>query len=250
MSDPTDHEVIREMTDTKLKNQSAVEQAEEIQRFTLLFRLQHMALFTSVIVLIVTGLPLKYPESLFAHWFFSAVGGVAAAGVGHRYAAVLLMAVGAFHMLYIVFLREGRREFVALLPRIHDFTCVFWNVVYFFGFREKPPKFDRYSYVEKFDYWAVYWGMVVMIGSGLMLWMHNWAMSRFPKYWLDIAREAHSDEALLATLAIVIWHFYNVHFHPGRFPMSWTWLTGRITREEMMHDHPLEYEKLKREGKL
>lgn len=225
----------------------SIREMEEFQRFSLLFRLQHIGIFTSVIILIITGMPLKYPDSTYAFWFFKAVGGIVAGGIIHRVAAALLIFVGTFHIFYITAMREGRREFVSLLPKPRDFSDVFHNVLYFFGFSEEAPKFERYSYKEKFDYWAVYWGMVVMIGSGLLLWFHNWSMSAFPKVWLDVAREAHSDEALLATLAIVIWHFYNVHFHPGRFPMSWTWLTGKISREEMLEDHAAEYERIEAE---
>jgi hypothetical protein len=83
-----------------------------------------------------------------------------------------------------------------------------------------------------------------MITSGLMLWFQDTTMAILPKFALDMAHEAHSDEALLATLAIIIWHFYNVHFNPDNFPMSWTWLTGKISKEKIMHHHPLEYEKI------
>jgi hypothetical protein len=86
--------------------------------------------------------------------------------------------------------------------------------------------------------------MVLMIGSGAMLWLEEISLRFVPKYAIDIAGEVHSDEALLATLAIIIWHFYNVHFNPDKFPMNRTWLTGRITKEEMLHEHPLEYEEL------
>jgi len=86
-----------------------------------------------------------------------------------------------------------------------------------------------------------------MIGSGALLWFENITLSIFPKYMLDIAKEAHSDEALLATLAIIIWHFYNVHFNPHKFPMNKVWLTGRLSEEEMVEEHPLEYEEIMRE---
>jgi cytochrome b subunit of formate dehydrogenase len=98
--------------------------------------------------------------------------------------------------------------------------------------------------VEKFDYWAVYWGIVIMVGSGLLLWSPELAMRYLPKYALDIAQAVHSDEALLAAAAIIIWHFYNVHFNPECFPMNWAWLTGRISRKRMRKHHPLEYERL------
>lgn len=220
------------------------EAEEEFTRFSLVFRLQHIAMFTSVIILIITGLPLKFADTAWARLFFHAVGGVQVSGIIHRIGATILIGVGGFHMGYIAFSADGRKNFKALLPGPKDFGDVFRNVIYFFGFKDRGARFGRFSYMEKFDYWAVYWGMVVMILSGLILWFHNFAMSILPKVFLDIAREAHSDEALLATLAIVVWHFYNVHFNPHKFPMSWTWLNGKISKEEMIREHPLEYEQI------
>lgn len=217
---------------------------EEFQRFSFLFRIQHMVLIASCITLIITGMPLRYPDSRWAEVFFHLTGGVAGSGIIHRIGAVGLIGVGVFHMVYIILIRDGRQNFLALLPRFQDVRDVFKNVWYFLGRSKTGAAFGRFSYIEKFDYWAVYWGMVIMITSGLILWFQDRAMSVMPKLFVDVAHEAHSDEALLATLAIIIWHFYNVHFSPDQFPMSWTWLNGRISREKMIHHHPLEYEKL------
>ncbi len=219
-------------------------EAEEVVRFSLTFRLQHIALFLSCIILIITGLPLKFPDSAWARLLFGATGGITLSGILHRVGAVGLIGVGAFHMLYILFSREGQREFRELFPRLQDVKDVFNNVRYFLGRLPEGARFGRFSYVEKFDYWAVYWGMVVMIGSGLMLWFQDTTMAILPKYFLDAATEAHSDEALLATLAIIIWHFYNVHLNPSNFPMSLTFWNGRISVKKMLHHHPREYEKM------
>lgn len=222
---------------------------EEFERFSWLFRIQHLLLLVSCIILIITGLPLKFPDSWFSEHFFRLMGGVGASGVIHRVGASGLIAVGTFHILYISLFKEGRRNFRALIPRVKDIVDVKDNVLYFLGVRSEGARFGRFSYIEKFDYWAVYWGMVVMIFSGALLWWEEGAMRLFPKFVIDMALEAHSDEALLATLAIIIWHFYNVHFTPGKFPMSWTWITGRISKREMIRDHPLEYEEvLRQEG--
>lgn len=217
---------------------------EEFERFPLALRLQHMAMFVSVIILIITGLPLKFADAGISRHFFNLVGGIMVAGIIHRIGAVILIGMGLFHMGYITMTAAGRREFMQLLPKFKDFTDVGANLLHFFGFSKTGACFGRFSYPEKFDYWAVYWGMVVMILSGLMLWFHNFIMSILPKVALDIAREAHSDEALLATLAIVIWHFYNVHFNPHKFPGSLTWFHGKISKEEMLRDHPLEYQEI------
>ncbi len=214
-------------------------------RFSLLFRLQHIGLFVSCLALIVTGIPLRFAHTSWAAAFFRAVGGVEASGLIHRAGAALLILVGVFHLVYTVAFREGRSNFMELLPKVKDVRDVMHNVLYFFGFAGERPKFARFSYFEKFDYWAVYWGMVIMIGSGLVLWFSTRAMALLPKVWMDVAHEAHSDEGLLATLAIVVWHFYNVHFSPDHWPGgNLTWWHGKMTERQMLHHHAAELEKI------
>jgi len=216
----------------------------EFERFSGNFRAQHMVLLLSCLILIITGLPLKFHEARLSQLFFDLVGGVQVSTLLHRIGAVGLIGVGVYHLFYLVAFREGRRNFLELFPRPKDVTDLFQMFRYFLGKRDETPRFGRFSYVEKFDYWAVYWGMVVMIGSGLILWFLETALQFLPKFAADIAREAHSDEGLLATLAIIIWHFYNVHLNPEHFPMNRTFLTGRISEAEMRQYHPLEYEAL------
>lgn len=216
----------------------------EFERFSWNFRAQHMVLLASCLILIITGLPLKFHEARFSQIFFDLVGGVQMSTLIHRIGAVGLIAVGAYHLFYLVAVREGRRNFWELLPWPKDVTDFFQMLRYFLGKSDEKPRFGRFSYVEKFDYWAVYWGMVIMIGSGLILWFLETSLRFLPKFAADIAREAHSDEGLLATLAIIIWHFYNVHLNPEHFPMNWTWWTGAVSEEEMRMHHPLEYEEL------
>jgi formate dehydrogenase subunit gamma len=216
----------------------------EFERFSGNFRVQHMVLMVSCIILIITGLPLKFHEARVSQIFFDLIGGVQMSTLIHRIGAVGLISVGAYHLLYLIASREGRRNFWALLPRPKDATDLFQMLRYFLGRTDQKPRFGRFSYVEKFDYWAVYWGMLIMIGSGLLLWFLETSLRFLPKFAADIAREAHSDEGLLATLAIIIWHFYNVHLNPEHFPMNWTFWTGMIGEEEMRRHHPLEYEEL------
>ncbi len=207
-------------------------------RFGRNFRAQHMLMFMSVILLILTGMPLKFPEFGISKFMIVTVfGGLQNSTLIHRIAAVGLIIVGVWHVGYIAISRVGRRDFWLMIPRPHDAKDFFHTLMYYLGRKPSGPKFGRFSFIEKFDYWAVYWGMVVMIGSGLILWFKE----MFNKGLFDIAREAHSDEGLLATLAIIVWHFYNVHFNPEVFPMSWVWWNGKLTESQLKHHHPLEY---------
>jgi cytochrome b subunit of formate dehydrogenase len=222
------------------------EAAETILRFGINMRIQHMILIVSCLVLIITGLPLKFHDTGWARLFFQLIGGVELSALIHRIGAIGLIGVGFFHLAYSAVTRIGRRDFFALIPMPKDVVDLYKMVRYYIGRSTEKARFGRFSYVEKFDYWAVYWGMVIMITSGLFLWFEEITLHFLPKFIMDIAREAHSDEALLATLAIIIWHFYNVHLNPAKFPMNRVWLTGRLTVEEMEEEHPLEYEEILR----
>jgi formate dehydrogenase subunit gamma len=223
---------------------SKVKTAEEFLRFNLLTRIQHGLMAISIVILIITGLPLKFHDAALSLWFMNLIGGINVSSVVHRIGATGLIFVGLFHLLYIAFNKEGRRDFMLLLPRWKDLMDWILMLKYYFGMTQKRARFGRFSYIEKFDYWAVYWGMVIMITSGSLLWFQNFSLKFVPKFVMDIATEAHSDEALLATLAIIIWHFYNVHFSPSKFPMSKVFITGKLTREEMEEEHPLELEEI------
>ncbi len=231
------------------KEEKKKEKEEMFLRFNIHFRIQHMMLFTSVILLILSGLPLKFPGFSPLAFIVDLFGGIESTRIIHRIAASLLILFMVYHTLYTILHPEGRRDFLLLLPSPKDVRDLLQNLRYFFGMTDEKPKFGRFSYIEKFDYWAVYWGCIIMISSGALMWFQELSLRILPKFVLDAAKEAHSDEALLATLAIVIWHFYNVHFNPDKFPGSLTWWHGKITKEEMMEHHPLEYEEIMKKRK-
>lgn len=222
------------------------EEEEFFQRLSLNLRLQHFIMLSSVLSLIITGLPLKFHEAALSHAIIEFFGGIENSSIIHRVAATALIFVGVYHLLYTLLARQGRKDFLSLLPGLQDLRDYLQQIRYFLGKTSQKARFGRFSYIEKFDYWAVYWGMVIMIGSGSLLWFEGTALKILPKFVLDIAKEAHSDEALLATLAIIIWHFYNVHLNPHKFPMSKTWITGKISKHEMLEEHGLEYDELMR----
>jgi len=221
------------------------EEGEMFQRFNRNFRFQHIVLFSSVIILIITGMPLKFPNFILSRLVITLWGGINNSTTVHRIGAGMLIYFMVHHLLYTILSRDGRKDLFLLLPGLKDLRDAAQNIRYFLGKDSEKPRFGRFSYIEKFDYWAVYWGCVIMIGSGAFLWGESIALKYFPKFVLDIAHEMHSDEALLATLAIVIWHFYNVHFNPERFPGTLLWWHGQISEHEIKEEHPLEYEEIK-----
>jgi formate dehydrogenase subunit gamma len=220
------------------------EEGQKFQRFNRNFRFQHIVLFTSVIILVITGMPLKFPNFILSRFVINFWGGIQNSTIVHRIGAGMLIYFMVHHFFYTILARDGRRDFLLMIPGLQDARDIVQNIRHFLGKTPDKPSFGRFSYIEKFDYWAVYWGCVIMIGSGLFLWFETDVMRFLPKYAVDMAHEMHSDEALLATLAIVIWHFYNVHFNPDRFPGTLLWWHGQLTEHEMKEEHPREYDEI------
>jgi len=221
---------------------------ETVQRFNTHSLAQHFLLMVSVLLLFLSGVflfGLRYPGAAWAAALSGALGGVDFWRVVHRLAAVLLILTCGYHLAYIVIHPEGRRDFVLLLPRGRDFQQFGQNIRWFLGLRGERPQFGRFTYFEKFDYWAVCWGCVIMIGTGLGMWFPQMARRVVPgasPAFFDALKEAHAHEAVLALIAIVIWHVYNVHLRPGRFPGALLWMHGRMSREEWRREHPRETE--------
>jgi formate dehydrogenase gamma subunit len=218
------------------------EKERQFERLTLNQRIQHWALILSFAVLVATGLPLLYPQSGVSQGVIHFLGGVGLRPAVHRGAAILQIGLVLYHGLYVLFSRRGYWEFRQLLPAFQDARDLFQMLSLYLGLGTTRPAFGRYNYIEKFEYLAVGWGSVIMIGTGLLLWAPHLTLSILPKWVMDITLVVHSWEALLAFLAIIVWHMYNVHWNPSAFPMSTVWLTGKIGEREFRENHPLEYQ--------
>jgi len=218
----------------------------QFQRLTLNQRIQHWCLITTFSTLMVTGLPLASPSSSISRSVVTYLGGMGARAVIHRTAAIALILIVAYHLLYVLFSRKGYWEFQQLLPGLLDARDIVVTLGFYLGFTPVRARFGRYNFIEKFEYLAVGWGSIVMIGTGALLWHPDLSLMLLPKWVMDVAFIVHSWEAILAFLAIIIWHMYNVHFNPAIFPMSRVWLTGKISLHDLRENHPLEYEHLVR----
>lgn len=215
-------------------------QEKRYLRFTLSQRLEHWIMMISFSVLCLTGLPQRYPLTNWADWIIQSLGGIESTRIIHRVAAVIFMLVFLYHLIATFYRIYVRRVRLTMLPGLKDAIDLLDSIRYQFGLIRRPPKLPRYTFAEKMEYWAVVWGGVIMVSTGFMLW-NPIATTRFlPGEFVPAAKAAHSAEALLAFLAILIWHFYWVHlkvFNRSIF-------SGHLSREQMQHEHAAELEEL------
>jgi cytochrome b subunit of formate dehydrogenase len=224
-------------------------------RFTRAQRYLHAALFTSFLGLAATGLPLRFSESIWARGLAKGVGGFGAILFFHKFCAVVLTVAFLIHVKDL-FTRAvvhhekgifwGKTSMVANWKDVKD---LFGHIRWFLGLGPKP-QFDRYAYWEKFDYWAVFWGMVVIGFSGYAMWFAPFFAHFLPGWALNAVLVIHSEEGLLAILFIFSIHFVNTHLRPDSFPMDMVIFTGVESEEEFKHKRTQEYERLKAQGKL
>jgi len=223
----------------------------DLPRYSVHIRIQHLLTFTTFLLLAFTGLPIHFFELFWAEPFNSILGGIDVTRVIHR----TLAGVMIFSMIYhVATLIAGTTIRVAfgkfdyrrtVIPTLKDLQDMKDDILYFSGLRTQRPEMDKFMYKQKIHYFAAAFGNTVMVLSGsAFLFPDIWA-SILPEGWAfyfqDIMRLAHPHEALLALVVIAFWHWYNVHLAPGRFPMQWTYLSGKITREHQMEEHFLEY---------
>jgi cytochrome b subunit of formate dehydrogenase len=216
-------------------------------RFNVFHRFIHLVMMVTFIGLALTGLPIKYPDAFWAKGLILIWGGVKGAGIFHRWLAGITFSYFFLHLLWVLYYRIILKGNLfgsdSMIPSWKDLKDLYQHITYFLG-RGDPPRFGKFTYWEKFDYWAVFWGIAFIGGSGLLLWFPEFFSRFLPGILLNIAYTIHSDEALLAVGFIFIVHLYNAHFRAGVFPLDRSIFTGKIDAKEMMERHPLEWEYL------
>ncbi len=218
--------------------------AERVPRFQSFEVYQHMLMFLSFTLLAITGFALKFPEAGWVKLLVSLGMTEIIRSVTHRVAAVVMGTISVVQLGYLLFTQKGRRELIELMPTLDDVIGLWKNISFYLGLSKERPRFGRFDYAEKAEYLALIWGVIVMGASGLVLWFPEIFIGFLPTWLFETSEVIHYYEAWLATLAIVIWHWFFVILHPEKYPMSTTWMDGKITLDEMKHHHPLEYEKL------
>jgi cytochrome b subunit of formate dehydrogenase len=214
---------------SKLVRRSAAHHGQDHPRMNLNFRIAHWLVVLSFPTLAITGFALKFPES----WWASMV--PHRAGI-HRVAAVLLCVSVLYHIVHLIVVKRDRVVLKRLLPTFQDVLDVIGIMRYNLGWQAERPVLRSFTYAEKMEYWAFMWGTIVMAGSGFLLWFNNLALRWFPKWATDAATALHFYEAILATGAILVWHFYMVVFDPEVYPMDRAWLTGNAPHARQKDD--------------
>ncbi len=216
----------------------------KVRRFTAVELAQHWVLAVTLSVLAFTGLALFAHDTSFGRALIALEGGLEARGLVHRVFAVVLTLLVAWLFLYVVFTERGHRQLMALLPTRHDLAAVGGLLAYYLGRRPEPPRFGRFTPLQKLQYWGAGLGSLLMIATGLVLWFHTQAMAAMPKWVIDVTAIVHGYEGLILFLLLFGWHLYIVHLSPGNFPLQRTFLDGTITAERLFEEHRLEYEEL------
>ena len=237
----------------------------DLPRYSVHIVIQHLLIFVTFIVLSGTGLPLYFSDLSWAQYLITLFGGIDLAREIHKVAAFTMMFASAYHILTIVGgtvgkIFTGKFDYRrTIIPRLKDLSDLFQDIKYFMGFTPLRPRMEKFMYKQKMHYLAILWGSFVLMAAGSALLFPDVVAKlfpdtmtkilptgivdevAFPSFFQNLARLMHADEAVMALIVIAFWHWLNVHLVPGRFPLQWAFLTGKITREHQIEEHFLEY---------
>ena len=205
-------------------------------RFALPQRIEHWVFVASMAALAITGLAQKFATTAIAQGIVSILGGVESTRIIHHVAAIIMMFQTIFHVGVVGYKVYVLRIPMSMLPELRDIRAAWQMLLHNFGFKDRKPQEGRYTFAEKAEYWAVVWGTVVMAITGFMMWNPISTTRLLPGDFIPAAKAAHGGEALLAVLAIIVWHLYHVHLRHFNKSM----FTGKLSEDEMLAEHPLE----------
>jgi cytochrome b subunit of formate dehydrogenase/nitrate/TMAO reductase-like tetraheme cytochrome c subunit len=219
-----------------------------IVRMTRQERVAHVLMLASFILLAYTGFALRYPTA----WWAAPLGWLASSEqlrkLLHRGAGLVLTAIMLQHLWFLFLNARGREQRRQFMPRLKDVRDLLHNILFYIGVRRERAVFGRFSYIEKAEYWALVWGTGVMVATGFILWFEQLSLAIMPRWLWEVFLVVHRFEAILAVLAVVVWHFYHVFISPDEAPMALTWITGKMTLEELAELHPAEFAELQARG--
>lgn len=208
-----------------------------VPRFTKNEVVQHWLLLTSFILLAITGFALKYPKSGWVQLLISLGVTEPIRQIIHKTSAVVMITLSFYHLFYLISTERGREVLRKIFPTISDIRQAVQTVFYYLKLTKEKPEYDKYDYTEKAEYWALIWGTIVMGATGLILWFPTIVGDWAPIWFIKVAELIHFYEAILASLAILVWHWFFVIFRPSEYPMSFVWVDGKMTLENYKHHH-------------
>lgn len=215
-----------------------------IKRFSPYRIAEHWLNALAFAVLVVTGLTQKFHDYSISQWIVMTLGGIDVTRIIHRYTGLFFTVLTLQHIAIVTFGVLLLKWQPTMIIHKKDFIDAIVNIKYYLGLTDHPARCDRFDYKQKFEYWGVVVGGLLMIVSGLILWFPTTAARFLPGEFIPAAKALHTNEALLAFLVIVIWHIYNSIFSPEVFPIDTVMFTGKISKERMIHEHPIEYERM------
>ncbi|HAV76390.1 MAG TPA: cytochrome C [Anaerolineae bacterium] len=211
------------------------------ERFPLSRRIEHLVMLLSFTILGLTGLPQKYPDAGISLAVLRTLGGIEGLRSIHHIAAIVMLVGTIWHILYFGYISYVKRARLTMLPTLKDAKDAWGVFTYNLGFSKSYPQMGRYTFEEKMEYWAFVWGTVVMVVTGFMMWNPISTVKFLPGEFVPAAKAAHGGEAVLAVLAIIIWHLYGVHIRR----LNKSIFTGKLEEDAMLHEHPLELADIK-----
>jgi len=227
-------------------HQVTTEKSRTFVRFNLNARIEHILLISSFGMLCLTGLPQKFHDYGWAQALINGMGGIEVVQTMHHVFAWMMGIETVYHVFALirsVFIKKSPNRF-SMVPGLRDITDALRHLGFNLGLAKDMPKYDHFNWKEKLEYWALIWGTIVMVLTGAILMWPEIVTRWLPGFFVPAAKAAHGAEALLAFVSILLWHMYNAHLAPGKMPVDTSIFQGKLTEEQMRHEHPLEYERL------